>query len=143
MRLSRECLALSREYSSRESRPRNILIRPARPEDAGALTAILWDTFGGTWWPQLTDEAKAMVERDERPSDSPAASGRVVLAFASMARGMRAQWPISRHQVRPRLTLGRLSSVVLARGVADASGVRERAGRATAHGRRRYPLVGA
>ncbi|MFZ5668269.1 MAG: GNAT family N-acetyltransferase [Pseudomonadota bacterium] len=46
----------------------DITIRPARLEDAEALKAILWDTFASTWLPQLTDEAKATVEQEDRPA---------------------------------------------------------------------------
>jgi ribosomal protein S18 acetylase RimI-like enzyme len=48
--------------------PRDILIRAARADDAEALKAILRDTFQSTWGPQLTHEAHAMFEREDRPA---------------------------------------------------------------------------
>lgn len=48
--------------------PRDIVIRPARADDAGALRAILRDTFESTWGPELTPQARAMFEREDRPA---------------------------------------------------------------------------
>jgi len=47
----------------------DILIRPARPEDAAALKAILHDTFESTWRPQLTPEAERAFLSEDRPGD--------------------------------------------------------------------------
>ncbi|MBI5940958.1 MAG: GNAT family N-acetyltransferase [Caulobacterales bacterium] len=46
----------------------DILIRQARPDDAGALKAILHDTFESTWRPQLTTEAARAFEGEDRPA---------------------------------------------------------------------------
>lgn len=46
----------------------DILIRKAGPDDAGALKAILRDTFESTWLPQLTPEAAAAYRREDRPA---------------------------------------------------------------------------
>lgn len=46
--------------------PRDILIRKARPDDAGALRAILRDTFESTWLPQLTPESAAAYRGEDR-----------------------------------------------------------------------------
>jgi ribosomal protein S18 acetylase RimI-like enzyme len=48
--------------------PADILIRPAAPEDADALKAILRDTFESTWLPQLTPKAAETYRRDDRPA---------------------------------------------------------------------------
>ncbi len=48
--------------------PRDTLIRKASPDDAGALRAILRDTFESTWLPQLTPEAAAAYRREDRPA---------------------------------------------------------------------------
>ena len=47
---------------------REILIRQARPDDAGALRAILRDTFESTWLPQLTPEAAEAYRGEDRPA---------------------------------------------------------------------------
>ena len=47
---------------------RDILIRPARADDAEALKVILRDTFESTWGPQLTPEVRAMFVREDRPA---------------------------------------------------------------------------
>ena len=46
----------------------DIVIRQAHSDDAGALKAILRDTFESTWLPQLTPEAAAAYRRDDRPA---------------------------------------------------------------------------
>ena len=46
----------------------DILIRKAGPDDAAALKAILRDTFESTWLPQLTPEAAAIYQRQDRPA---------------------------------------------------------------------------
>ena len=46
----------------------DIVIRKAGPEDAGALKAILRDTFESTWLPQLTAEAAEAYRREDRPA---------------------------------------------------------------------------
>ena len=48
--------------------PRDTLIRHARPKDAAALRAILYDTFASTWLPQLTPEAVLAFEGEDRPA---------------------------------------------------------------------------
>ncbi len=47
--------------------PGDILIRPAHPEDAAALRAILRDTFESTWRPQLTEAAAQALLTEDRP----------------------------------------------------------------------------
>lgn len=49
------------------SGPSPITVRPSRPEDAAALIAILYDTFGSTWRPQVTAAATARFCAEERP----------------------------------------------------------------------------
>jgi ribosomal protein S18 acetylase RimI-like enzyme len=49
------------------SQPRPVTIRQARPEDAPALIAILYDTFESTWRPQLTEPAAAAFRSEDRP----------------------------------------------------------------------------
>lgn len=49
------------------SEPAPITVRPARPEDAPALIAILYDTFESTWRPQITAAAAAAFRAEERP----------------------------------------------------------------------------
>ena len=46
----------------------DIVIRKAGPDDAAALKAILRDTFESTWLPQLTPEAAAIYQRQDRPA---------------------------------------------------------------------------
>lgn len=46
----------------------DILIRQARPDDAGALKAILRDTFESTWRPELTAEAARAFLGEDRPA---------------------------------------------------------------------------
>ena len=46
----------------------DIVIRKAGPEDAGALKAILRDTFESTWLPQLTPEAAEAFRSQDRPA---------------------------------------------------------------------------
>jgi len=48
---------------------RDIVVRPARPDDAGAFVAILRDTFDSTWRPQVTPEAVARFQADDPPTD--------------------------------------------------------------------------
>ena len=43
-------------------------VRPARPEDAPALRAILRDTFESTWRPQLTEAAIQAQLSEDRPA---------------------------------------------------------------------------
>ena len=47
---------------------REILIPQARPDDAGALRAILRDTFESTWLPELTPEAAEAYRGEDRPA---------------------------------------------------------------------------
>jgi ribosomal protein S18 acetylase RimI-like enzyme len=44
-----------------------IVVRPARPDDAPALIAILYDTFESTWRPQVTEAAAAAFRSEDRP----------------------------------------------------------------------------
>lgn len=46
----------------------DIVIRQAHSDDAGALKAILRDTFESTWLPQLTAEAAAAYRSQDRPA---------------------------------------------------------------------------
>lgn len=45
-----------------------ILIRRARPDDAAALQAVLYDTFESTWRPQITEAAAQAFLREARPA---------------------------------------------------------------------------
>jgi GNAT superfamily N-acetyltransferase len=49
------------------SNPAPITIRPARPADATALIAILYDTFESTWRPQITEAAAVAFRSEDRP----------------------------------------------------------------------------
>ena len=49
------------------SDPAPITVRPARPADAAALIAILYDTFESTWRPQITEAAAAAFRAEDRP----------------------------------------------------------------------------
>ena len=44
-----------------------VTIRAARPDDAAALIAILYDTFESTWRPQVTEPAAAAFQTEDRP----------------------------------------------------------------------------
>lgn len=46
---------------------KSLLLRPARATDAGALIAILHDTFESTWLPQLTPSAAQTFRDEDRP----------------------------------------------------------------------------
>ena len=46
-----------------------ILLRPARSEDAVALKAILYDTFESTWLPNITPVAAQAFRNEDRPAD--------------------------------------------------------------------------
>jgi len=48
--------------------PEDIHIRPAGPEDADRLKAILRDTVENTWLPELTPEAAAAYRGEDRPA---------------------------------------------------------------------------
>ena len=58
--------------------PSPLILRPARPADAAALTAILYDTFASTWRPQVTPAAARAFRDEDRPGAYVAARG---LAF--------------------------------------------------------------
>jgi len=45
-----------------------LLVRPARPDDAPALRAILYDTFESTWRPQISDAAARVFRDEDRPA---------------------------------------------------------------------------
>ena len=45
-----------------------LLVRPARPADAEALKAILYDTFESTWRPQITASAAQAFLDEARPA---------------------------------------------------------------------------
>ena len=47
---------------------RSLLVRPATPDDAAALKAILYDTFESTWRPNITLAAAEAFLREDRPS---------------------------------------------------------------------------
>src|ERR1700722_1832673 len=49
------------------SEPGPLTIRQARPEDAPALIAILYDTFESTWRPRITEAAVAAFRTEDRP----------------------------------------------------------------------------
>lgn len=57
----------------------DILIRLARPDDAAALKAILWDTFESTWRPHLTEEATSAFLNEDRPAAYVGARGMLFL----------------------------------------------------------------
>jgi GNAT superfamily N-acetyltransferase len=45
----------------------NLRIRPAGPDDAPALKAILYDTFESTWRPNITPAAAGTFRAEDRP----------------------------------------------------------------------------
>ena len=53
----------------------SLTLRPARPADAAALTAVLYDTLESTWLPQLTPAAARAVRDEDRPGAYVAARG--------------------------------------------------------------------
>lgn len=53
----------------------DLLLRPARPDDAAALRAILYDTFESTWLPQITPAAARAFRDEDRPGAYVAARG--------------------------------------------------------------------
>ena len=55
--------------------PADLLLRPARPADAAALRAILYDTFESTWRPQVTPAAARAFRDEDRPGAYVAARG--------------------------------------------------------------------
>jgi ribosomal protein S18 acetylase RimI-like enzyme len=46
----------------------SLVVRRARPEDAAALRAILYDTFESTWRPQVTEAAAQAFIDEARPA---------------------------------------------------------------------------
>jgi GNAT superfamily N-acetyltransferase len=50
-------------------------IRPATAGDAADLRAILRDTLKSTWWPVLSEEARAALRAEDRPAVYVAARG--------------------------------------------------------------------
>ncbi len=53
----------------------DITLRRARPDDAAALRAILYDTFESTWRPRISDAAARAFLTEDRPSAYVAARG--------------------------------------------------------------------
>ena len=55
--------------------PDTLILRPARPADAGALAMILYDTFESTWRAQVTPAAARAFRDADRPGAYVAARG--------------------------------------------------------------------
>ena len=55
--------------------PNPLILRPARPADAAALAAILYDTFENTWAAQVTPAAARAFRDEDRPGAYVAARG--------------------------------------------------------------------
>jgi len=53
----------------------DLLLRPARPDDAAALRGIFYDTFESTWLPQITPAAARAFRDEDRPGAYVAARG--------------------------------------------------------------------